>query len=435
MIKQKEFARRRKQLMGMTGEGSMILLAAAPARIRNGDADYPFRQNSDFYYLTGFSEPKAVLALIPGHPHGESLIFCRETDPDRETWDGPMAGLQGAVEEFGMDDAFPIDDIDDILPNLIEGRERLYYTIGGDQEFDQQVIAWVNQVRDQVKTGARPPEEFITLDHVLHDMRVFKGPDELNSMARAAAIACKAHCRAMQVCRPGLKEYQIAAELMYVIQMENAVASYQPIVGGGSNACVLHYVLNRDPLCDGDLLLIDAGAEYDHYASDVSRTFPVNGRFSGPQRDLYEIVLQAQLDAIEEIRPGKAWSDPHHAAAATITRGLLDLGILKGSWEELVEVQACKPYYMHKTGHWLGMDVHDVGDYQVDGRARELEAGMVTTVEPGIYIAPAATEVQECYRGIGIRIEDDVAVTGDGNLVLSVDAPKTLDEIEHLMAG
>jgi Xaa-Pro aminopeptidase len=435
MIKQKEFARRRKQLMGMTGEGSMILLAAAPARIRNGDADYPFRQNSDFYYLTGLSEPKAVLVLIPGRPHGESLMFCRETDPDRETWDGPMAGLQGVVEEFGMDDAFPIDDIDDILPNLIEGRERLYYTIGSDQEFDHQVIAWVNQVRDQVKTGARPPEEFITLDHVLHDMRVFKGPDELNSMGRAAAIACKAHCKAMQVCRPGLKEYQIAAELMYVMQMENAVASYQPIVGGGSNACVLHYVLNRDPLRDGDLLLIDAGAEYDHYASDVSRTFPVNGRFSGPQRDLYEIVLQAQLDAIDEVRPGKAWSDPHHAAAATITRGLLDLGILKGSWEELVEVQACKPYYMHKTGHWLGMDVHDVGDYQVDGRARELEAGMVTTVEPGIYIAPGATEVQECYRGIGIRIEDDVAVTRDGNQVLSFEAPKTLDEIEQLMAG
>ena len=413
----------------------MILLAAAPVRIRNNDADYPYRQNSDFYYLTGLSEPDAVLVLIPGHPHGESLIFCREADPERETWDGPMAGLQGAVEEFGLDDAFPIGDIDDILPNLIEGRERLYYTIGRDQDFDRQVIAWVNQVRDQVKKGARPPEEFITLDHVLHDMRLFKGPDELRSMARAAIIACQAHCRAMQVCRPGLQEYQIAAELMYVMQMENAVASYQPIVGGGSNACVLHYVLNRDSLRDGDLLLIDAGAEYDHYASDVSRTFPVNGAFSDPQRDLYEIVLQAQFDAIDQVRPGKAWSDPHRAAVATITRGLLDLGILKGNLDELVEVEACKPFYMHKTGHWLGMDVHDVGDYQVDGRPRELEAGMVTTVEPGIYIPPGATQVQECFRGIGIRIEDDVVVTRDGNRVLSCDAPKTVDEIECLMAN
>jgi Xaa-Pro aminopeptidase len=435
MIKQQEFARRRKQLMGMTGAGSMILLAAAPVRIRNNDADYPYRQNSDFYYLTGLAEPDAVLVLIPGHPHGESLMFCREADPDREIWNGPMAGLQGAVKDFGMDDAFPIGDIDDILPNLIEGRERLYYTIGSDKEFDQQVISWVTRVREQSKKGARPSEEFISLDHVLHDMRVFKGRDELKSMTRAASIACKAHRRAMQVCRPGLTEYQLAAELNYVMQMDNAVASYQPIVGGGNNACVLHYVLNRDRLNDGDLLLIDAGAEYDHYASDVSRTFPVNGKFSGPQRDLYDIVLQAQLDAIDQVSPGNAWSDPHLAAVATITRGLLDLGILKGNLDEMVEVEACKPYFMHKTGHWLGMDVHDVGDYQVDGRARVLEAGMVTTVEPGIYISPEAKEVKDCFRGIGIRIEDDVAVTRNGNSVLSCDAPKTVDEIEQLMAG
>jgi Xaa-Pro aminopeptidase len=435
MIKQKEFARRRKHLMEMTGAGSMILLAAAPVRIRNNDADYAYRQHSDFYYLTGLSEPEAVLVLIPGRPHGESLMFCREADPDREIWDGPMAGLRGAVADFGMDDAFPIGDIDDILPNLIEGRERLYYTIGSDKDFDQQVISWVNQVREQTKKGARPPEEFVALDHVLHDMRVFKTRDELKSMARAAKIACKAHTRAMQVCRPGLTEYQIAAELNYVMQLDNAVASYQPIVGGGNNACVLHYVLNQDCLNDGDLLLIDAGAEYDHYASDVSRTFPVNGKFSGPQRDLYDIVLQAQLDAIDQVKPGNAWSDPHRAAVATITRGLLDLGILKGKLDELVEVEACKPYFMHKTGHWLGMDVHDVGDYQVDGRARVLEAGMVTTVEPGLYIAPDAKAVQAHFRGIGIRIEDDVAVTRDGNRVLSCDAPKTVDEIEKLMAG
>ena len=434
MIKEKEFARRRKQLMGMTGPGSIIVLAAAPVRIRNNDADYPYRQNSDFYYLTGLSEPEAVLALIPGRRHGESLMFCRETDPDRETWDGPMAGLQGAVEQFGMDDAFPIGDIDDILPNLIEGRERLYYSIGNDKEFDQQVIAWRKQ-GGSIKPDAQAPEELLALDHLLHDMRLFKGADELKSMARAASIACKAHCRAMQVCQSGLMEYQIAAELMYVMQMDNAVASYQAIVGGGSNGCVLHYVLNQDPLHDGDLLLIDAGAEYDHYASDVSRTFPVNGRFSGPQRDLYEIVLQAQLDAIDQVRPGKVWNDPHRAAMATITRGLLDLGILKGNFDELVEVEACKPYYMHKTGHWLGMDVHDVGDYQVDGRSRVLEAGMVTTVEPGIYIGPGADQVKACYRGIGIRIEDDVAVTRDGHRILSNDAPKTVTDIEQLMAG
>jgi len=435
LIKSAEFVRRRQQLMAMTGPDSMVLLTAAPVRIRNGDADYPYRQNSDFYYLTGLSEPEAVLVLIPGNPHGESLLFCRETDPKREIWDGPMAGLQGAVDQLGLDDAYPIGDIDDILPNLMEGRERIYYTIGSDPEFDQQVIAWVKQSAGGNSQGARSPEEFVAVDHILHDLRLFKSRDELRAMTRAAVIACRAHNRAMQLCRPGLKEYQIAAELHYVMQLEDAVASYQPIVGGGSNACILHYVLNRDRLEDGDLLLIDAGAEYDHYASDVSRTFPVNGQFSPPQRDLYQIVLQAQLDAIDQVRPGKAWSDPHRAAVTTITQGLLDLGILKGKADELVEVEACRPYYMHKTGHWLGMDVHDVGDYQVDGRARVLEAGMVTTVEPGIYIPADASEVPECYRGIGIRIEDDVVVTRDGHRVLSLDAPKAIDDIEQLMAG
>jgi len=420
--------------MRTTGEGSVIIVPAAPPRSRNSDVEYPYRQSSDFHYLCGFPEPHAVLVLAPGRKVGESLLFCRVKDPDREIWDGAMVGLDGARSDFAMDDAFPIDDIDDILPNLIDGSDKLYYSIGEDRDFDQQVMGWVKQVRREARRGAHPPDEFITLDHTLHDMRMYKNRAELKSLKKAARIGAAAHCRAMRVCRPGLTEYQLAAELHYTFNRENTQPSYPPIVGGGANACVLHYITNQDTLRDGDLVLIDAGAEYDHYASDITRTFPVNGRFSDAQRALYEVVLAAQHDAIAAVRPGAAVSDSHDAAVRTITAGLVELGILTGDVDTLIENEDYKPYFMHKTGHWLGMDVHDVGDYQVDHQPRELERGMVLTVEPGVYVAPDAEGVADRWRGLGIRIEDDVAVTADGYQVLSTDVPKAIDDIEALMA-
>lgn len=434
MVSKSEFSRRRKQLMRITGEGSVTIIPAAPVRIRNGDVDYPYRQDSDFYYLTGFAEPAAVLVLVPGREGGESVMFCRERDPARETWDGPMAGLEGVRELHGMDDAYPIADIDDILPNLIDGAERLYYTIGRDREFDQHVLSWVKLVKAQARHGARAPDEFISLEHHLHEMRLFKTRAEVSSMNRAAKIAAEAHLRAMRECAPGKMEYEIAATMMHAFLSNNAQPSYQPIVGGGVNACILHYVLNNAELRDGDLLLIDAGCEFDHYASDITRTFPVNGKFSPVQKDLYEVVLQGQLDAIEMVQPGNSWMCPHDAAVRTISQGLLDLGVLKGSVDQVLEEETYKQFYMHKTGHWLGMDVHDVGDYTVAGEPRELERGMTMTVEPGIYIGPNTPKVAKRWQGIGIRIEDDVVVTRDGHQVLSGKVPKTVAAIESLMA-
>lgn len=431
-----EFERRRGQLMKMAGDGSILILPAAPVRLRNRDTPYPYRQDSDFYYLTGFPEPEAVLVLVPGREQGEQILFCRERDPAAELWDGLRAGLDGAREAFGMDDAFPIADIDEILPGLIEGRSRVYYTIGRDQDFDRQILAWVNSVGKQAHRGARAPGEFISLTHYLHELRLFKNRPEVSALSKSARLAAQAHKRAMRACRPGRYEYELAAELLHEFYSAGAQASYEPIVGGGANACVLHYVTNRDRLADGDLVLIDAGAELDYYASDVTRTFPVSGRFTARQRDLYELVLAAQEAAIEAIRPGQSWSDPHDAAVGVIARGLVDLEILEGDPDALIEDgEDLKRYYPHKTGHWIGLDVHDVGDYQVDGHPRVLEKGMAFTVEPGIYLGADAAELDEGWRGLGIRIEDDVVVTADGCRVLSREAPKTVQEIEAWMAG
>jgi len=434
IIDQKEFKRRRKQLMRMISSDSIVIVPAAPERIRNNDAHYPYRQDSDFHYLSGFSEPEAVLALIPGRAHGEAILFCRERNPEREAWDGPRAGQEGAVDAYGMDDAFPITDIDDILPGMIEGRTRVYYHFGRDSDFDLKLIGWVNQVRAQTKQGAQAPHEFLALGHVLHDMRLYKSKKELQAMQRAADIAAQAHCRAMQFTRPGLTENQIEAEILHTFRYGGAIPSYEPIVGGGVNACVLHYRANNAPLRDGDLLLIDAGAEYECYASDITRTFPVNGRFSPEQRTLYSIVLSAQYAAIDKVRPGKPFNAYHDAAVETITAGLIEVGILKGSLQKNLKEQTYKRYYMHKTGHWLGLDVHDAGDYRVHGDYRELEPGMVLTVEPGLYIPADAKEVAAKWRGIGIRIEDDVVVTNGEPSVLSGGVPKEIEEIEQLMA-
>ncbi|MDJ0654970.1 MAG: Xaa-Pro aminopeptidase [Xanthomonadales bacterium] len=433
MINQKEFARRRRQLMRTVGEGAMVVVPAAPVRQRNSDVEYPYRQSSDFHYLCGFPEPDAVLVLIPGRAQGESVLFCREKDPERETWDGPMVGLEDACSEFGMDDSFPYSDIDDILPNLMEGRERLYYSLGREKDFDQRVLEWVAKVRQQVGKGARPPEEFVSLDHHLHDMRLYKSRSEIASMSRSAKIAGEGHLRAMRACRPGVTEYELTAELLFSFHRHQAQPSYQPIVGGGANACVLHYIRNSEPLNDGDLVLIDAGAEYDHYASDITRTFPVNGRFTTAQRDIYQVVLEAQEAAIAAVQPGNSCQAPHDAAVKVIRKGLAALGITTGRGRKKPEGEAYRKYFMHKTSHWLGMDVHDVGDYQIDGHPRELEVGMALTVEPGVYIQPDA-RVPKAFRGIGIRIEDDVVVTRNGPRVLSSGVAKTVDEIESVMA-
>jgi Xaa-Pro aminopeptidase len=434
MIERKEFARRRQQLMRIIGDDAICIVPAAPERLRNNDSHYPYRQDSDFHYLTGFPEPDAVLALIPGRAHGETILFCRERDPEREAWDGPRAGPEGAVSEYGVDDAFPIGDIDDILPGMIEGRSRVYYHFGRDTEFDIKLMAWVNRVRAQVKRGAVAPHEFVALGHILHDLRLYKTRNELRLMRKAAKIAAGAHVRAMQLVRPGMNEHEIEAELLHEFRRNGAVPSYEPIVGGGKNGCVLHYRANNAVLNDGDLLLIDAGAEVDCYASDITRTFPVNGKFSPEQRALYDIVLKAQAASINEVRAGRPFGAYHDAAVKVIVAGLIKLGLLKGSVDKNIREQTYRPFYMHKTGHWLGLDVHDVGDYRVDGEVRELEPGMVVTVEPGIYIAPDAKHVAAKWRGIGIRIEDDVVVTRDDPEVITASVPSDADHIEALMA-
>ncbi len=431
----REFARRRRQLMRMAGRDAIIIVPSAEERVRNNDAHYPFRQDSDFHYLTGFAEPDAVLALVPGRSQGEVILFCRERDRAREQWDGHRAGQEGAVADFGMDDAFPIDDIDDILPGLIEGRSRVYYHFGRETRFDLILMGWVNRVRSNIKQGAKPPHEFVALSHLLHDLRLYKSRSELRLMRKSAQIAAEAHVRAMRTTRPGMNENEVEAELLHTFRKHNAVPSYEPIVGAGTNACVLHYRANNATMQDGDLLLIDAGAEYACYASDITRTFPVNGRFTPEQRELYDIVLAAQLSAIEEVRPGKSFEAYHLAAVRVLTQGLIRLGLLKGSLRSNLESHTYRKFYMHKTGHWLGLDVHDVGDYRVDGEFRELEPGMVVTVEPGLYISPDLKGVPARYRGIGIRIEDDVIVTSGDPEVISAGVPKDADEIEALMAA
>lgn len=431
-MNQKEFPRRRRQLMRMMSANSIAILPAAPERVRNRDVEYAYRQDSDFYYLTGFAEPQAVAVLIPGHDI-EYILFCRERDPERALWDGERAGPEGAMDDFGADDAFPVDDIDDILPGLLEKCDRVYYTMGSQPEFDQKLIGWINQLRSSGQRGAHAPEELVALDHLLHDMRLYKSRAEIAAMRRAARIAAGAHVRAMRATRTGLREYEIEAEYLHEFRRFGAEYSYPPIVGSGNNACVLHYRANDARLADGDLLLVDAGCEYDYYASDITRTWPVNGRYSPAQRTIYDIVLDAQQRAIEATVVGNHWNAPHEAAVKAITRGLLRAGLLKGTPAKLVRDEAYKPFFMHRTGHWLGMDVHDVGDYKVDEQWRELEPGMVMTVEPGIYIAPGARGVPKKWQGIGVRIEDDVLVTRKGPEVLSAGVPTDADEIEALV--
>jgi len=434
-VKAAEYRRRRRALLRALGREGLAILPAAREVIRNRDVHYPFRQSSDFSYLTGFPEPDGVAVLAPGRKEGELVLFCRPRDPEREQWDGPRAGVEGAVALYGADQAFPLGDLDAQMPGLMDGRERLYFPVGADPDFDARVLAWVSQVRAQVRKGASPPEVFITIESLLHEQRLRKSAAELKVMRRAARISAQAHRHLMRFCRPGRRESDLESEFLHQCAIQGARwQAYQPIVAGGANACVLHYVANDAELKDGDLALIDAGCELDGYASDITRTFPVNGRFSPPQRAIYEVVLEAQAAAIAKARPGNAWNEPHEAVLQVLTKGLIRLGILSGRPGRLIKEEAYKPYYMHRTGHWLGMDVHDVGRYKHNDKWRTLEPGMVLTVEPGLYM-PATDAVPAPFRSIGVRIEDDIVITEDGSEVLSATAPKDPDAIEALMAA
>ncbi|QJD68745.1 Xaa-Pro aminopeptidase [Xanthomonas campestris pv. badrii] len=430
-----EYARRRKQLMQMAGEHAILILPAAPERVRSHDTHYPYRQDSDFWYLSGFPEPEAVLVLVPGRKHGEAILFCRERDAEREAWDGPREGQEGAVERYGMDDAYPIDDVDEILPGLLEGRSRVYYHFGRDVDFDLKLIGWLKRVREQVRHGAQPPHEFLELGHLLHEQRLFKSRDEIALMQQAADISVRAHRAAMRLARPGVHEYGLQAEVEREFRAADAWPAYGSIVGTGSNACVLHYRANAARSRDGELVLIDAGAEYRGYAADITRTFPVNGRFTPAQRALHDLVGAAQAAALAQARPGVAYEAGHLAAVQTLTEGLLRLGLLKGKLERNIAEGHYKRFYRHKTGHWLGLDVHDVGDYRLAGESRLLEPGMVFTIEPGLYVSADDTSVDARWRGIGIRTEDNVLITADGYRVLTDALARSADEIEAEMAA
>lgn len=429
-----EFAKRRRHLLDLIGDDGIAVLPSAPERVRTRDIHYPYRPDSDFYYLTGFAEPESVAVLRPGGPHGEFVLFCRERDPEREIWDGARVGPDDAVTQYHANDAYPISDIDDILPGMLERSERVYYSMGIAPEFDHRLLGWINDLNTNRQRG-HAPSEIVALDHLLHEMRLFKTRSELRSMRRAAKIAVAAHLRAMRACVPGMMEYELEAEYLHEFRREGARYSYLPIVAGGVNACVLHYQSNNQMLRDGDLVLVDAGCELGMYASDITRTFPVNGEFNKAQRELYEIVLGANQAATRAVVAGNHWNDPHDAAVRIVTRGLRDVGILKGRLPTLIREEAYRPYFMHRTGHWLGMDVHDVGDYKIDDAWRLLEPGMVLTIEPGIYVSPQARGIAKQWKGIGIRIEDDVAVTRSGPDVLTSGLPSAVDEIETHMSA
>ena len=428
-----EYRRRRDHLMAMMTPGSIAVVPSANGQIRNRDTEHPFRQNSDFYYLTGFEEPHALLVLAPGREHGEVIMFCREHDARAERYDGERLGPERAAQVLGVDDAFPIGDIADILPGLLEGRDRTYVTLGEFPDFDRQLLGWVKNIRSREASGAVPPGEFISLSHLLHDLRLYKSAAEQKAMRRAAQITVGAHVRAMRAARPGLAEAHLEAELLHEFMINGArFPAYPSIVAAGKNACVMHYIRNDASLNDGDLVLIDAGCEYQYYASDVTRTFPANGRYSGAQREVYEVVLAAQTEALQVAVPGSAFNAPHDAAVKVMVDGLLALGLLEGEAGELIETEAYLRFCVHKSSHWLGLDVHDVGDYKVGEVWRELEPGMVLTIEPGVYL-PDEEDIPMVYRGMGVRIEDDVLITRSGHEVLTAAAPKTIDEVEAVM--
>ena len=427
----KVYARRRAALLAQMQTG-IAIVPTAPERVRNRDSEYLYRFDSYFYYLCGFQEPEAVLVLIAG-AEPQSLLFCREKNLERETWDGFRFGPDAAREAFGVDAAYPIGALDEKLPLLMANQAALYYAPGMEADWDVRIMHWLNQVRAQSRTGVSAPQRILDVRAALDEMRLVKDAHELALMRRAADISAKAHERAMRATGPGRMEYEIEAELLYEFRRHGAqFPAYWPIVAGGANACVLHYSDNNARLDDGALLLIDAGCELDGYASDITRTFPVNGKFGGAQKDVYELVLAAQAAAIAATRPGVAWDAPHEAAVRVLAQGMIDFGLCQGSLDQVLETGDYKRFYMHRTGHWLGLDVHDAGEYKLDGKWRPLVAGMTLTVEPGCYIRPAAN-VPEAYWNIGVRIEDDVLVTEAGCEVITAATPKSIADIEALV--
>ncbi len=436
MVKMTEYAKRRKSMMRQVGSSGIIILPAASEAHRNADALYAYRQNSDFYYLTGFNEPEAVIVLAPGRKEGEYLLFNRVRDRSREIWDGPRAGQEGARKLFGADQSFPIEEFEAMLPDLLADRDVIHYPLGTNPAFDKLIMHGMNTVRSQVRRGVQSPATFCDVAPTIHEMRIFKSADEIALMRKAAEISAKAHIRAMQVCKPGMHEYELEAELMHEFISNGArFPAYSSIVGSGHNSCILHYISNDRKIHDGDMVLIDAGCEYQNYASDITRTFPANGKFSAEQRAIYELVLESQLAALKSVKAGASWTAPQDVIVKILTQGLIDLGILKGKRDSLIEQQAYMPFYMHRSGHFLGLDVHDSGRYRINNKWRKLEPGMALTIEPGLYISADIPGVHKRWHNIGVRIEDDVIVTGKGCDVLSRNVPKSIDDIETIMAN
>ena len=428
------FAQRRSRILEAIEKDSIILISSSCPKVRNSDANYPFRQNSDFFYLTGFDEPESLMVLKSTSSTREFILFCRDRDPLREQWDGLRAGQEGAIKDYGADISFSINTINEAMPDILSGVKNIYYPMSESNDIEQKVNKWLEISRSAIRSGIEVPDTIISLDSILHEMRLIKNFEELDIMKEAATITAEAHCDAMRAVKPGMFEYQLEAEYLHTFMKRGSRSpAYNSIVGGGNNACILHYNENKDQLKDGDLVLVDAGCEYQNYASDVTRTFPVGGKFTEEQAAIYEIVLNAHSKALDEIKPGKPWICAHEASIKAITEGLLELGILKGKLDKLIEEEAYSKFYMHRIGHWLGMDVHDVGNYKVDGNWRALEEGMVLTVEPGIYILDSMKEVDPKWLGIGIRIEDDVVVTKNGNEILTSGVPREIKHIEALM--
>jgi Xaa-Pro aminopeptidase len=414
---------------------SVAIIPSAREATRSNDTQYRFRQDSDFFYLTGFEEPESIAVIAPSQEKRYTL-FVRPRDPEREVWDGPRAGVEGAVKDYGADAAYPVEEFEEKLGDILNGATNLYYRIaGGNDELDEIILRRIRRMRALGRKGIAAPQAIVDIGSITHELRLFKTEEEIEIMQRAADIAAEAHREAMKQARPGMKEYEIEALIEYVFRRNGANApAYTSIVGTGANATVLHYVNNNATLREGDLLLVDAGAEYKGYASDITRTFPVGGRFTPAQRDIYNLVLEAQTACIEMVRPGKSIDDLHNRSVEILTEGMVRLGLLQGDVEELIKEEKYKQFYMHRLGHYLGIDVHDVGRYHLQGESRRLEPGMITTIEPGLYIAPDTKEIPEKYLGIGVRIEDDVLVTQNGPRVLSKNAPKQLEEIEELTA-
>ncbi|MDC3322974.1 Xaa-Pro aminopeptidase [Gammaproteobacteria bacterium] len=430
------FSERRDLLADKVLEDSAIIVSAASVKSRISDTEYSYRQDSNFYYLSGYEEPESLILIRPNQDKERFVIFCRDRDPLREQWDGFRTGQEGVIQDYGADAAYSINSIDEIMPKLLEGAKNIYFSMSAPCGVDAKISSWVEDIRKNTRSGAEPPQNLLSLDSILHEMRLIKESDEMDLMKKAANITTEAHIRAMQSVRPGMYEYQLEAEYLYAFNKNGARSpAYNSIVGGGNNSCILHYVENNAELKDGDLVLVDAGCEYQYYASDVTRTFPVNGKFSPEQREIYSIVLEAHKQSMEQAKPGNKWNLMHEKSVEVIAEGLLSIGLLQGSRDEIIDKGEYSKFYMHRIGHWLGMDVHDVGSYKQDGDWRPLEEGMVMTVEPGIYILDSMEGVDDKWKGIGVRIEDDIAITESGFEILTPDVPRTIEEVEQTVQG